>query len=392
MLHGINIPDNQEKIAVVVVGYNRIIPIKRLLNSLVTAEYPSEDIPLVISIDCSGNKELYNYVNDFLWPHGQKYVNIQEKRLGLEKHIHQCADLTEYFKAIILLEDDLFLSPWFYNYALNAICKYGDDDRIAEIALYRNDNNGYAGFAFEPMHNGADVFLWQDVCTWGEIFTKSMWRKYREWKQEICTDQLIQSVDMPIQIKNWDRAWSKPYNAYVVSTSRYILYPYIAVCTNFGDAGEHSNVSTISTQVGLMNGTRRYDMRSVNELVSYDLYTNNECIYTWLELNRDEVCLDVYGQGRDLKSRRYLLSPKILPYKIIRSFGLTMRPIEMNVKYGIEGDGLYLYDTTIMAHKKKCNTYSMPFLRFFNHTIRIHHVWRYALLTLKIALKRKIIK
>lgn len=389
-IKGIDSPDNKGKIAIVVIGYNRLQSIQRLLKSLLDADYPGEDIPLVISIDCSGNEQLYDYVRNFKWPFGDKYVNIQESRLGLKKHIFQCADLTEYFRAVILLEDDLFLSPSFYHYAVNAVDKYGSDDRIAEIALYLNVDNGYAGFPFEPMQNGADVFLWQDVCTSGEILTKSMWEKFIKWQEDVCTDLVIQDTDMPSQIKGWARAWSKPYNSYVVSTNRHMVYPHVAVSTNFGDAGEHSETSTVITQVGLMYGCKEYHMPDVSELVAYDLYTNNESLYEWLNLDRDELCLDIYGQGRYLNGRRFLLSPKKHPYKIIRSFGLSMRPIEMNVKYNIKGNGLFLYDTHTSVKYKKEKEYPYAFLRFFFNTVGLHHIWRYALLTFKKAIKRKL--
>ena len=124
---------NNEKIAIVAVGYNRINAISRLLQSLQNAKYPSNDIPLVICIDCSGNQELYNYVRQFEWQHGEKHVIIQEQRLGLKEHILKCGDLTQYFKAIILLEDDIYVSPYFYNYVVQAVNKYGKEKEIAEI-------------------------------------------------------------------------------------------------------------------------------------------------------------------------------------------------------------------------------------------------------------------
>lgn len=389
-IKGIDNPDNKDRIAIVVIGYNRLPSIKRLLNSLLNADYPGNDIPLVISIDCSGNEQLYEYVRNFEWPYGDKYLNIQQTRLGLKNHIFQCADLTEFFRAVILLEDDLFLSPSFYQFAVDAVAKYGNDNRIAEIALYRNNDNGYAGFPFEPMHNGADVFLWQDVCTWGEILTKSMWEKFTKWRDDVCTDQVIQGTDMPSQIKGWTRAWSKPYNSFVVSTKRHVLYPYIGVSTNYGDSGEHSDTSSIIAQTSMMYGRKQYNMPDAAELVAYDLYTNNESLYEWLDMERDELCLDIYGQGRELNDRRYLLSPKNFPYKIIRSFGLSMRPIEMNVKYGIEGNGLFLYDTHTPAKCKKDGKYPFAFLRFYFNSVGVHHIWRYALLTFKNAVKRKL--
>ena len=86
--------NNKSKIAIVVVGYNRIKSIRRLLTSLSNAHYRQE-VPLIISIDCSGDTELYEYVRNFEWKHGTKYVNIQEHRLGLKEHIFQCGDLTK---------------------------------------------------------------------------------------------------------------------------------------------------------------------------------------------------------------------------------------------------------------------------------------------------------
>ena len=56
---------NKEKIAIVVVGYNRLYPIQRLLKSLEAANYRESDIPLVLSIDCGGNDDLNSYVNDY---------------------------------------------------------------------------------------------------------------------------------------------------------------------------------------------------------------------------------------------------------------------------------------------------------------------------------------
>ena len=65
---------NRDKIAVVVVGYNRLLSIKRLLESLERAEYPIDDVPLVISIDCSGDNDLYNYLLIFKPDKAAEYI------------------------------------------------------------------------------------------------------------------------------------------------------------------------------------------------------------------------------------------------------------------------------------------------------------------------------
>lgn len=107
--------------AIVVVGYNRIVSIKRLLKSLQEAYYASIAVPLVVSIDKSDCTELYDFVENFEWTHGNKYVIIQEKKRGLKEHIYRCGDLSKFFKSVTILEDDLYVSPFFYDY-IERIC------------------------------------------------------------------------------------------------------------------------------------------------------------------------------------------------------------------------------------------------------------------------------
>lgn len=337
---------NKDRIAIVTVGYNRQKSLSRLLNSLLAAEYPKTNIPLVISIDKSGDEDLYQYVREFNWPYGDKLVNIQEDRLGLLKHIYQCGDLTKYFKAIVLLEDDLFLSPYFYSYVQQTIENYGICEEIAEISLYKNEVNGFVGLPVVNYQNGQDVFLHQDVSTWGECWTEQMWKSFCQWR-DTHTDEDILKVDMPQQIKDYTRAWSKYYNAYVVDTGKHVLYPNVSLTTNFSDAGEHGGDNNSLVQVNLLQSDFNYRLGDVQDLARYDIYGNNEALYEWLGLPKNEVRLDLYGFFNKCNDHRYILSTRNLPYKAIKSYALNLRPIELNIKYGIEGQGITLYDTSI---------------------------------------------
>lgn len=158
-------PDlNKSKIAIVCIGYNRLDSMNCLLQSLLEAKYPfSKDIPLIISIDCSNNQQLYEYVQGFDWPYGEKFVNIESSRLGLKNHIFKCAGYSRYFKAVIILEDDSFVSPYFYNYVDNVLSSYIDENDVAGISLYANNNNEYVNIPFMPLNSGSDVYLLQDV-------------------------------------------------------------------------------------------------------------------------------------------------------------------------------------------------------------------------------------
>ena len=158
------------------------------------------NIPLVISIDASGNQLLYDYVKSFNWKHGEKYVNIQENRLGLKAHIFQCASLSKYFKGVIILEDDLFVSPYYYHYCTECLEQYGSNEKVAGISLYSEEINGYVGLPFQPEQRGSDVYAWQTVCSWGEMWNERMWNEFISWLEK--WDENFDDIDMVDTIKN----------------------------------------------------------------------------------------------------------------------------------------------------------------------------------------------
>lgn len=384
----IDIPANKDRIAIVAIGYNRLNGLERLLDSVKDAVYDIPDVPLFISIDASGNQELYNYVNDFKWEYGPKFVNIQKERLGLKNHIFQCMSLSKYFKGVIILEDDIFVSPYFYHYACMTLDKYGDDERVAGIALYRNEYDGYSNIPLIPLNNGQDVMAWKSICTWGEMLNERMWNQFSEWLSK--WDEDFSKIDMNETIKGWSRAWSKYFYAYIVSVDKYFIFPYESMTTNFNDAGgEHGGGEPI-VQVSLMQGRRNYYLPSFEQLVKYDAYGNNECIASWLNMDIKDLSIHFYQCSRTIKTR-YILTHLNLPYKKVNSYALSMRPWELNIKYGIKGDDIFLYDreTNSPLQISRCK-YSLSVLMYFFARYKNHFSLLFAIKSYCKRLKSKL--
>lgn len=385
----ITIPANKEKIAVVVVGYNKYKGLQRLLNNLNDAYYGESDVPLVISIDASGNTKVYELARSFEWRHGVKYVNIEKERLGLKNHIFQCASLSKLFKGAIVLEDDLFVSPYFYHYAKSTVEKYGHDEHVGGIALYSNEMNGFAQLPFIPVHNGFDVFAKQAVCSWGEIWTESMWNGFTSWYER--WDKDFSKIDMYKRIKEWERAWSKFYYAYLISTGRYFIYPYEPLSTNFNDAGgEHGGKNTINVHVSLLQGKREYQLGDFEQLVKYDVYSENTELPDWLGMNKKDIDIDLYST-KESYNKRYVLTTAKLPFKIVKGFALAMRPWELNVKYGVKGEDICLYDrgdTEVVIPSRHIDIIKLIsyYLRGFNHGLIMRFDW----IVLKQRIKEKL--
>ena len=344
--------ENKERYAIVSVGYNRLKSQKRLLESLLRADYTGYDnVPLVISIDSSGDEALYNYARTFEWPFGDKHVIIHDKRKGLKEHILYCGDLTRYFKGIILLEDDLYVAKDFYHYTVQMDKAYGDCEKVASIALYSNEMNGFCWLPLLRLHGEADVFADQSICSWGEFWNTRMWGEFREWYDNTVIKW--NELDMPHQIKEWTKAWSKFFYAYMLKNDKYSIYPYTALSTNFSDAGEHGDANNTIVQVSLQQGHKEYVSLPFEQLVKYDVYSNNIGLADILGFSVSDVCLDLYGIRPNEFNKRYYLTTKSLPYKVIKSFGLYMRPQELNVIENIPGNDIFLYDTIEKGKKPK---------------------------------------
>ncbi len=383
----INIPENLDKTAIVVIGYNRVDCLRWLTASLLKAKY-EKSTPLVFSIDCSGCTEVYDFVNNFEWPYGDKYVRIQKERLGLKRHIYECGDVSQYFKAVIILEDDTFVTSGFYSFYDSAVDYYKDDKNITCISGYLNRINGYAELPFDPLYNGNDVIAMQEISSTGECFTQEMWREFRQWLSIDChtSDDYIDAIDMQPSIKKWKRAWTKYYNAYMVETNKYCIYPIISVVTNCGAIGEHSDSTNTFVQTNIEMGLRRFDFSPFADLTKYDIFFNNIDIYNYVGISKDDLCIDLYGTNPNIRGKKYLLSIKNLPYKVERSFGLNFRAPEINVMLNIPGGDIKLYNTAVSdSNKSEDLDYTTIdyFLHGFNPRYIRHYIVKWCLKVLK---------
>lgn len=66
--------------AIVLICYNRIGGIKRLLSSLENVDYDGRtDINLIFSIDNSGTNVVENFAKKYNWPYGPKLFELLTK-------------------------------------------------------------------------------------------------------------------------------------------------------------------------------------------------------------------------------------------------------------------------------------------------------------------------
>lgn len=332
-------------ITLVVVGYNRPDSIRRILGSLERADYDYEDIRLVVSIDHSGMEEVVRTAEECVWSHGSKEVFYRPERLGLRKHIISCGDMTEKYGAVMILEDDLFVSPDFYNYAMQALERYGDDPRIAGISLNTKRELLESPYPFFPLHTGYDVYFQQFASSWGQVWNRRMWADFKEWYEQNQT--LPRNVNVPLTVLNYpETSWAKFYQTYVVEKNKFYVFSYDSLTTNFGDAGEHFNHDSSAFQSVLFYGKKEYRMPAFEDGVKYDIFGEPLELGKVLEVPEEELTCDFWGRKQEASYKRYLLTCCRHPYKVVKQFSMCMKPMELNVMEQIPGKEITLYDTS----------------------------------------------
>lgn len=228
-------------IAVVIPCYNRGDSLLRLLHSLSLANFGEHKgaVPLVFSIDGGGSDDVIRIAESFDWTHGEKRIIQHAQNIGLRQNIISCGDLSEQYGAVVVLEDDLVVSPGFYLYATKAGQFYYEEDRIGQISLYAYEYTEVGVFRFMPCEDGNDVYFMQWPSSWGQLWTDRQWRRFKSWYLG-RTCESMSDLQMPQYVKNWpETSWKKFFIGFLVDTDAYVAYPRVGYSTCFGDAGSN---------------------------------------------------------------------------------------------------------------------------------------------------------
>lgn len=355
--------------AIVVIAFNRIRSLERLLLSLKSAK-KIQNAKLIISID---NKEpenlnVRNLAETFEWPYGEKEVIYQQKRLGLKKHVLQCGDLSQKYGSVILLEDDLMVSPYFYDYAVKALEFYGGDDKIGGVSLYNYPYEDLLDLPYTPIQDDSDVYFIKFPSSLGQTWTAKHWTDFREWL-DMGTD--LKTIPISEQVYNWpETSWKKLYSAYLVARDKYFVFPRLSLTTNFNDPGTHKALN--------INYNGQIPLRFQESEYRFKPFADSFCIYdAHFELEASMVkkfCsdladidfeMDLYGH----KELSRIMSTHVItsrPVKnSIKSYMRALKPHEMNILLGLSGEDLKLCRKEDILPTKNSNEWLLSEYKYY---------------------------
>src|SRR5690554_5765728 len=120
------------KPAIIVPAFARHKSLRRLLNSITNAVYPSADIEVIVSLDGGCTPQVQHVAEEFKerFVFGNVRVVKHVRNMGLREHIIWCGDHSQVYGSVIVLEDDLVVHPDFYCFAVAALKFYAEDPAV----------------------------------------------------------------------------------------------------------------------------------------------------------------------------------------------------------------------------------------------------------------------
>jgi hypothetical protein len=347
--------------AIVVSAYNRSLPLYRLLQSIANAKYGEDKITLVISLDKSDNQDVYALADSFEWKQGEKKIIKHTTHLGLKEHILTCGDLTAQYNSVIILEDDLLVSPYFYEYATHALEFYKEENSLAGISLYNYQVAESCFHPFKAIDDGTDVYFMQVASSWGQAWTSKQWNDFRNWFNENPELPVLDltgasgNVFIPSYLKRWGKhSWKKHFIHYLVDTNKYFVFPRLSLATNFEEEGTNSLTKNVF-HVVLQIAELKY---------SFQRFENSKSIYdAWFEIMPESLNkhtshlsqynyeVDLYGT-KDAFQKKYVLTSQYAQNPI-HSYSFELFPLETNVILDLNGTEINLYETAANSFEKR---------------------------------------
>ncbi len=340
---------------IVTVTYNRPGSLRRLLDSLAASSFP-HPLKLIISIDGGGDNATIGIARDFEWNHGEKEVIVHPKNLGLRNHILSCGDISQSHDGVIILEDDLFVAPFFYDYVSQAYKFYNGEKKVAGISLYAHHYNETAQFPFIPLDDGTDVFFIQYASSWGQMWTRQQWKDFREWYGINGQKKISQDGSLPENVIIWaDSSWKKYFIKYLIDSNKYFVFPRTSLTTNFCDEGHHMKFKEHFLQEPLPIRTRQYRfIEFSNSASKYDSHCEilPEIVKSLNPKLKDyDFAVDLYRMkhiGR--MDCEYLLTARP-DVTAVMSFAKELKPHEANVIFNLPGKEITLSKRTNFTNR-----------------------------------------
>lgn len=247
-----------------ILTYNRASSLRRLLNSLNNANYPSlmrVDIQIHVDrsqVDDSLSKETVEVSNSFTWSHGEKKVTLNSVHQGLIGQWIDCwqPSNSDGDKSIhIILEDDMVVSTFYSYWFLSAAHFFRSDLSVAAITGQKPQLRASGpGMMSDVLKPSQEFIKYRLMASWSLAPVKKYWIAFREWYHRVKAlkdyNPVIPGIKPSeayqehIKSRSEHRMWTMHFVYFTHKLSLYTVYAWVdngktTIVGNFMEDGLH---------------------------------------------------------------------------------------------------------------------------------------------------------
>lgn len=268
-----NAQQHAEKILlrIIVITMQRAQSLKRLLHSLLDAEYYDDRVALDVWIDLPPSQtdidaKTKEIVTNFSWPHGPKTLHFRVTNVGLRQQWLESWNLSvpgglrpELNECALILEDDVVVSPLFWKWLKQAHAQYRYHANIAGFSLQGLElcAGKCKSHVTQDIPDGTN-FLYPLVGSWGFSPRTEHWINFTKWASNYLPKEsrekpYVENTVLTTWYKSFETTgrcpgkncmWTQLHHYYTsFSMDKYTLYLKApqnkALCHNHRERGLH---------------------------------------------------------------------------------------------------------------------------------------------------------
>ncbi len=328
---------------------------------------------LYISCEKNSSTEVLDYIKSIEWSHGAFEIIVQKEQLGVDRHNLECMAMAEKLGHVVILEDDLVVSPSFQEYLLAAQEIAKTEKKLAGISLYRYPLREANRFPFELIPNSEFLYYQQRASSKGCFYNWEMLKPYFEFLESF--DHNYNAYHLPQNVLRWkNEVWEKSFYAFLQHSDKYLGFPRYSLTSDFADTGVH-----------MKKQVHRYQHQSQlylsTEFMKFKRWRDTENVYdAFYELHPEVVRrlntslqdvdfeMDIYGTKDLSKVSPELTLSERQTNQAQKSWARSLKPEVVNVICDQEGDFFKLAPTSSFSNKQHRNKLKENFLYYFPDT------------------------
>jgi hypothetical protein len=323
----------QRDLKLIVMTMDRPKSLERLLNSVASAAYPDNArIDVQVSVDRRAGQghdaETMKFLSSFQWARGVFEVIAWAEPKGI---FGQWVDSwpceiykPDLYKAVVFFEDDLEVSPIYFEWFANAHRVYASPNlgAITGMRAALVAQEGARLSVSELVPTGVQVFAYRLIATWSMSPTHDSWKRFREWVKVAKADPNFDpAVDGTVP-GQWYRdfkahgkeagMWEAWYMRFMHDQGLYTLYPWVdnganTIVCNWREKGLHYSGDDASQDYPLVLSLPTEILaQTFVPYVDWGL-AFYYCLTDYLfGDNSNQILTIAWGQKRALENHKYL--------------------------------------------------------------------------------------